>query len=383
MKATKRIFILLISLLLAIPLSLPCKAEGRLSLSAESAVLVSLEDGRVLYEKDHRKRMGPASTTKIMTALTVLRYASPEETVTVSAEAVGTEGSSVYLCLGERLTVEQLLYALLLSSANDAAVALAIHVSGSIEGFAEKMNGYAAELGLADTHFTNPHGLCHSDHYTTALDLALITREAMGNGLLRSIFATYKATIPFDGEPDQRLLVNHNKLLRSYEGAIGVKTGYTKATGRTLVSAAERDGLTLIAVTLNAPDDWRDHKALLDHGFEHFENRTVYDVGEFEYSFPIVGGISDTVTLTNTVSMSAVLPKGSSVDGITVSSCYRFAFAPLKCGALLGEVEISIGDVRLHSPLALSERADKISQKRSIFDRLGDIFNKGTKKWQS
>ena len=377
MKAIKRIFVLLISLLLILPTALPCKAETKLSLSAESAVLISLDDGSILYEKDCRRRMGPASTTKIMTALTVLRHASPHETVTVPSEAVGTEGSSVYLCLGERLTVEQLLYALLLSSANDAAVALAVHISGSIEDFAEEMNGYAQELGLEDTHFTNPHGLCDSDHYTTALDLALITREAMGNSLLRSIFATYKTTIPFEGEPNQRLLVNHNKLLRSYEGAIGVKTGYTKATGRTLVSAAVREGLTLIAVTLNAPDDWQDHKALLDHGFENFEMRTVYGVGDFEYSLPLVGGESDTVTLTNTQPLSAVMPKGSSVDETVVYSSLRFAYAPVKRGEVLGEVELRIDEMSLRSPLSVKVGVSSERKNPSVFRRLGDIFNKG------
>ena len=245
---------------------LPVSAEpvsGTPTVSSQSAVLMDARYGLVLFEKDADRRLPMASTTKIMTALTALANAAPETVIRTAPEAVGVEGSSVYLSEGEELTLEQLLYALLLQSANDAAAAIAVGVGGSIAEFADLMNAQAQRLGLTDTHFANPHGLDADGHYTTARELAVITREALSHPLIRKIVGTRRATIPQGENPDARLLVNHHRLLRTYPDAIGVKTGFTKKSGRCLVSAAERDGVTLIAVTLNAPDDWRDHTAML------------------------------------------------------------------------------------------------------------------------
>ena len=330
-------------------------ADSPIGITAKSAVLIDADSGSILYEKNAHEQMGMASTTKIMTALTVLWLCSADSVVKISREAVGIEGSSVYLCEGEELTVEQLLYALLLSSANDAAVALAIHSAGSVDRFAEKMNQYADALGIEDTHFTNPHGLYDDEHYTTAYSLALIAREAMKNELLRRIFSTYKATIPFCGEPDRRLLVNHNKLLRSYDGAIGVKTGFTKKTGRTLVSAAERDGLTLIAVTLNAPDDWKDHTSMLDYGFENYERRVLYDAYEYELYMPVVGSDTEYVRLTNSLPLALTLKKGDLSASVRVLSSYRFLFAPCNEGKELGTLELSANGNTVSSPIVTTE----------------------------
>ena len=345
-------------------------AEAPLGLSAKSAVLIDAESGSILYEKNAHERMGMASTTKIMTALTVLWLCSADSVVTVPKEAVGIEGSSVYLCEGEELTVEQLLYALLLSSANDAAVALAIHSSGSVESFAEKMNQYAETLGIGDTHFTNPHGLYDEEHYTTAYSLALIAKEAMKNELLRKIFSTYKATIPFCGEPDRRLLVNHNKLLRTYDGAIGVKTGFTKKTGRTLVSAAERNGLTLIAVTLNAPDDWQDHTSMLDYGFENYERRVLYEAYEFEYYMPAVGSDTEYVRLTNSLPLALTLKKGECAVSERVLSSYRFVYAPCSIGTELGTLELCTDGQAVSSPLVTGERVCSPKKEKSFWGKL-------------
>ena len=269
MKKRSLLWLLAISICAVFIIPMPASAlpEAELPLSAESAILMDASDGSVLYEKNAHARKGMASTTKIMTALVAAQSMPLDKNILIPKEAVGIEGSSVYLTEGESLTVRQLLYALLLSSANDAATALAIASAGSVESFAEKMNLFAKELGLSDTHFINPHGLYHEDHYTTAFELALITAAALRNTTVKEIVSTYKTDIPLGNEKKGRLLVNHNKLLKLYEGAIGVKTGFTKKTGRCLVSAAERDGLTLIAVTLNAPDDWNDHIKMLDHGF--------------------------------------------------------------------------------------------------------------------
>jgi D-alanyl-D-alanine carboxypeptidase len=225
------------------------------SVSARSAIVVEAETGRVIWAKNAHVSLPMASTTKIMTALVALENADPEKTVSIPPDAVGVEGSSVYLYEDERLRLEDLLYAMLLESANDAAAAIAIEVGGSIEGFSEMMNAKAEELGLERTSFANPHGLDDPEHYTTAAELARIAVAAMKNESFCNIVSTYKKTIPLNETEGVRLLINHNKMLSRYDGAVGIKTGYTKKSGRCLVSAAERDHVKLICVTLNAPDD--------------------------------------------------------------------------------------------------------------------------------
>ena len=233
------------------------------ALSARSAVLIDADSCRVLCGVLHNERMAMASTTKIMTALVAAEAGELDRLVSVSPDAVGIEGSSIYLYAGEKLTLRDLICAMLLESANDAAAAIAIEVGGSIEGFCAMMNEKAKELGLCDTHFTNPHGLYDEEHYTTAYELAVIASRVLANKTLRKIVSSKKMTVtPIEGSV--RVLYNHNKMLAMYDGAIGIKTGFTKKSGRCLVSAAERNGLTLIAVTLDAPDDWRDHTSLLD-----------------------------------------------------------------------------------------------------------------------
>ena len=364
----------LISLLLCLCIILPhlgttVLAKGLpLEVSAESAILCDA-DGRLLYEKNSKERMGMASTTKIMTALVVTELLSLDKAVIIPREAVNVEGSSVYLCEGERLSVEQLLYALLLSSANDAAVALAIAAAGSVATFAHKMNERAVSLGLCDTHFVNPHGLDDERHYTTAYDLAIISAEALKDPTIRKIASTKKATIPqgvTQETPEggtERYLYNHNKLLSRYEGAIGLKTGYTKSTGRCLVSAAERDGLTLIAVTLDAPDDWNDHAAMLNSGFSHYERRTLFDVGEFSYQLPLSGGYEGSVTLTNTQPLTLTMPKGSSDLEYVIEAYSRFGVAPLKKGSILADLRVQNGFGELYIPLACAYEAKALHKK--------------------
>ena len=235
-------------------------------LSAKSAVLYDPHSESFLYSKNADTRLPMASTTKIMTALVAIESASLEATVDISDDAIGTEGSSLYLKEGERMTMGDLLFGLMLRSANDAAAAIAYEISGSIEAFADKMNEKAESLGLTDTHFTNPHGLDDKEHYTTARELAIITGEALKNDTFLQIVSTKKQIIT-NSDGESRLLINHNKLLNMYENTIGVKTGFTKKSGRCLVGAAERDGVRLITVTINAPDDWKDHIALFDYGF--------------------------------------------------------------------------------------------------------------------
>lgn len=345
------------------------------STSAESAILMDADSGRILYEKNAHKRMGMASTTKLMTALVALSLADKDRIISIPAEAVGIEGSSVYLVEGEKLTLEELILALLLSSANDAATAIAISLAGSEEAFADKMNEYARSLGLADTHFTNPHGLYSEEHYTTAKDLGVIAAEALKNETIRRIVATKKATIPHDGKADARLLVNHNRLLKSYDGAIGMKTGFTKATGRCLVSAAQRDGLTLICVTLNAPDDWRDHTAILDFGFENFERRIFYTASAFSYALPLCDSQRDSVSLTNTEPLSLTVRKGSEIDDLTVEAPFRFAVGSVRRGNFFGQVTVCADGQSVSSPLAFAESTTGNTRRRiGFFERIYTFF---------
>ena len=377
--------LLLLAALLLSVLYLPVAADRAgstlPSVSAKSAILIEAESGRILYAKNANQRLPMASTTKIMTALVALESAPPDRIVRIPLEAVGVEGSSVYLYEGEELTLEQLLYALLLSSANDAAVAIAVGLAGSVEGFADRMNAKAAALGLTNTHFVNPHGLDDPDHYTTAAELASITREALKNPLFRKIVSTKKATIPQGGEADRRLLVNHNKLLNRYAGAIGVKTGYTKRSGRSLVSAAERDGVTLIGVTINAPSDWNDHTALLDYGFSVCSRTVLAEIGSQTHSIPVVGGVTDTITVSNAEILAVILPTDHGAIRAVVE-LPRFVYAEIQKDEKLGQVvfwcdtdgdgiEERIGILPLHAAETVKKRP-----KKGFWNRLLRLFGK-------
>ncbi len=263
---SKKTFCLIWSLILSVLFCVPSFAASNVTVSAKSALLLECSSGSVLFEKNADERLPMASTTKIMTALVAIEKCPLDRIVTATSVSCGVEGSSIYMREGEKFTMEELLYALLLASANDAACLIAEEVAGDIPSFAEMMNSKAAELGLSDTHFSNPHGLDAEDHYTSAYDLARLASAALSSPVFRTIVSTYRKNIG-SGE-NTRHLLNHNRLLKMYDDALGVKTGYTRSSGRCLVSAAERDGVMLVAVTLSDPDDWRDHTLLLDHGFD-------------------------------------------------------------------------------------------------------------------
>lgn len=242
------------------------------SVSAEGAVLVDGSSRRVIYEKNSDKRLYPASTTKIMTALVTLETLDelglgPDSKVIVPVEAAGVEGSSLYLKAGEKLSLEELLYGLMLQSGNDSAEAIAVCVGGTREAFVEKMNLKAEQLGCSGTHFVNPSGLFDENHYTTAGDLAIIAAEAMEREDFREIVGAQK----WESEETDRSFVNKNKTVFNYEGGNGVKIGFTKKSGRTLVASAERDGTELIAVVLRDGNWFNDAYALMDYGFEIME----------------------------------------------------------------------------------------------------------------
>ena len=344
-----------------------------ISVSASSAVLIEAESGRVLYEKDADKRRPMASTTKIMTALVALENYDLAAPIKIPKEAVGIEGSSLYLVEGEELTLRELLYALMLRSANDAATAIAITVGGSVSDFADMMNEKAEEMGLTDTHFDNPHGLDSDEHYTTARELALITAEALKNEVFREIVSTYKKLLPLDGVPDRRLVVNHNRLLRTYDGCIGVKTGFTKKDGRCLVSAAERDGITLIAVTLNAPNDWSDHKRMLDSGFAAVK-RVKISYDGIEGYLPTVGAKTDMIKYGAVGDTYAVLPKDAGELRVVIE-LPRFVFAPVKKGDIIGRAVFMNGDDEVASlPIEALTDAPKRKVKKTFWQWFLGLF---------
>lgn len=267
--------------LLAAVLFLTPKVQA---VSAEKAIVIDAVSGRVLYEKNADQQSLIASTTKIMTALIVCEQCNVLDRMRIPKEAVGIEGSSMYLKEGEILTLQELLYGLMLSSGNDAAVALAIYCGGTVEGFAELMNDKARILGMTGTHFENPNGLDSPGHYSTARDLAILASYAMENPIFYKTVSAKTVTV------GERYLRNHNKLLWQVEGADGVKTGFTKAAGRILVSSATRDGRRIIAVTLNDPHDWKDHAALLEEGFARYNVQRIVTKGDLVTTLEVAGG---------------------------------------------------------------------------------------------
>ena len=361
--------LLLITLFLILSYTIASAGTSDLSLSARAAVLYEPETKSFLYEKNCDLRLPMASTTKVMTALVAIERGDLGEYVEIDSRAVGTEGSSAYLKEGEIITLEELLYALLLSSANDAAVAIACHISGEVDKFATLMNEKAVILGLKNTSFKNPHGLDDTEHYTTAKDLAIISAEAMKNETFKNIVSSYKKS--FSSEERSRTYVNHNKLLNKYDGCVGVKTGFTKKSGRCLVGACEKDGVSLITVTLNASDDWCDHEKLFDLGYSMVERIILCNPYDYLYTVPTIGAKDKSVTLTNKDGFSAIVPKGVHIIKDYVKS-HRYLIAPVSDEEILGEIYFTvdgkkIGSVRLYSTDNITNNEEKGLLKR-IFD---------------
>lgn len=298
------------------------------AISARSAALMDPISGRLLYEKDSARRSLIASTTKIMTALLICERCNVLDQMKIPKQVVGIEGSSMYLKEGERLTLQELLYGLMLSSGNDAAVALALYCCGSIEEFANLMNDKARSLGMSQTHFENPNGLDAKNHYSTARDLAILASYAMENPVFAQTVSTKTITI------GSRCLRNHNKLLWLYPGADGVKTGYTKAAGRILVSSASRNRRRLVAVTINDPDDWRDHGALLDQGFEKYNFQRIVSVGDCVGYREIAGGNPSRVAVLAAENYVYAISKEESPQLLLPGS--GFIYAPVAEGADAG-----------------------------------------------
>lgn len=312
-------------------------AAGAVSTSASSAILIDGESGRVLYEQNAHETRYIASITKLMTALVAMESGHAlDEVVTVKREHTGAEGSSMYLREGEQVTLEALMYGLLLASGNDAALVVADHCGGTVEEFVARMNRKAALLGMENTSFVNPSGLTEEGHQSTAADMARLAAACMKNDVIAGIVGTRSITIA------GRTFTNHNKLLWRYEGCVGMKTGYTERSGRTLISCAQRDGQRLIAVTLNDGNDWADHTAMLDFGFASYERAQLAQAGQVYTRVPVQGSLLSFVEVEFASDVFYPLAEGEQVREEV--SLVPWAQAPLEQGQTAGTVSYYLGD---------------------------------------
>mgnify|MGYP001022550571 CR=1 FL=1 len=369
MKTRFKRFTALLCALLCLYSVFPCKVSA-VNTSATSAILMDVDSGRVLYAQNENAKMLIASTTKIMTALVALENGELRGTVKVTAEAANTEGSSMYLKAGEKLTLETLLYGLMLSSGNDAAVAVAQGVAGSTDKFVKLMNQKAKELGMSGTSFANPNGLDDEKHYSTARDMAVLACAAMNNEAFARIVSTRSVTV------GGRTLINHNKLLSYVDGCIGLKTGYTKAAGRTLVSCARRNGQRLVAVTLQDGNDWADHAALYDYGFSEYPSHRAMTIGETVGTLAVTRGVSTAIPVVAAESFSWPLAQGEKLE-------VRFELpesvkAPVTAGAKVGHAVFTLngketGRVEL---LCGGDALSAIQPPSSLLRRMGELLKK-------
>ena len=340
------ILVLIVSILVISLMTVYAAADSKektpSGISARSAALYCPEAESFLFEKCASERLPMASTTKIMTALLAIEKGDLSKVVKIPVAASGIEGSSIYLEAGEEILFTDLLYSVLLQSANDAATALALEISGDIDSFSDLMNQRALQMGLSDTHYENPHGLDGREHYTTAHDLAILSANALQNPIFKEITSTYKHSFT-TSLGKERTVVNHNKMLKMYDGTVGVKTGFTKKSGRCLSSAAERDGITLIAVTLDAPDDWRDHKALLNYGFDLLTATDPDILTEREFTIPVIGGEKDGLICFREEIKPFVHLKS---EGEIKATVYlpRYIVAPVEEGTTVGKILYKLGE---------------------------------------
>ena len=350
-----------ILLLLAAGLCTGAHAEEPPETSAASYILMDADSGRTLTSDNENEPRLIASTTKIMTALIALEHCDPDTEVEILPAWTGIEGSTMYLAAGQVMTVRDLLYGLMLASGNDAAVALACVTAGDVESFAGLMNERAAELGCEHTHFDNPSGLDGTEHYSCARDLALIAREAIRNDEFRRIVSTLTASV------GELTFTNHNRLLRDCEGVFGVKTGYTEAAGRTLVTCCERGGATLICVTLSDPDDWIDHTALYDWAYgTYYLDDPVRGVS---WTIPVIGGEGEAAAVSAAGSVSILRCADDSVQ--TRIQLPAFAFAGVTCGERAGELDVFVnGELTASVSLEYNDTVDRAASGHSFFDRL-------------
>lgn len=349
----------------------PGSAREEAVITSESAVLMDKDSGRVLYARNPHVRRPIASITKIMTGILALELGNLDDVVVVSPLAAVVEGSSIWLEEGEEKTLEELVYGLMLRSGNDAASAIAEHIAGSVENFALLMNQRARQLGAHNTRFKNPHGLHHDEHYSTAYDMAVIARHALGIAKFQEIIATPEVKITWPGHEWSRVLRNQNRLLDLYEGGDGIKTGWTTPAGRCFVGSATREGWQLITVVLNAPSMWEDAMSLLDLGFDQYQRHTLAREGAFVRQVPLEGGVRENLRVKAAEGFSLALKEEEEallrldlnlVDGLR---------APVTEGQLVGVLDVRIGEEPVGSILL---RAAEDMPRANFFHALQSFF---------
>ncbi len=353
-------------------------ATQGMSVGAKAAIVMEAGTGKILFAQNADTPLPFASTTKIMTALLTLEQQGLDNEFEVDPQAIKVEGSSMGLVKGDKVTLRTLAAGMLLPSGNDAANAAAVRISGSIPAFVELMNRRAKEMGLKNTSFETPSGLDGENHYSTAFDLAQLAREALKNTDFAEICSQYKMRVSYGNPPYNRWLTNHNKLVNYYDGAMGMKTGFTKKAGRCLVSCAQRNGVTLICVTLSCPDDWNTHTNLYDYFFDRMQ---VEDLSKDlpAITVPVTGGVSPTVNAIKSGNAQIAIPiQGAQVEYIV--QVQPFLYAPVAAGQTLGQVEIVL-DGQVVSTLDLLSQQDvpllnPYIEKKSFGAWLQGIWNK-------
>ncbi len=326
------------------------------TVSAQSAVVLDAFTGETLFEKNADQKRTMASTTKIMTTLLALEQNDPNREIVATKEMVTVEGSGMGLLAGDHITLQGLCYGMMLSSGNDAANTVALSLSSSFEEFAQQMNQKAKQIGMRNTRFVTPSGLDADGHYSTAYDMALLMQHAMKNPDFCQIAQTVTAQVAYGNPPYKRTLTNHHKLLKEYDGCLGGKTGFTKKSGRCLVTAARRNGATLICVTLSAPDDWNDHKALLDYGFAQMES---ISFPERTFCLPTVGGTQPQIQLTY-APLQVSIPSAHRNKLSVQTQLAPFLYAPIETGETVGIQGVFYdGQLLLSTPIIATEQVDR------------------------
>lgn len=340
----RRLFCLALAVVIGWLLPSAASAE-EVGTSAAACVIIDAESGRILLSHNAESPLPMASTTKVMTALLAIEGGNLDAPVTCSRSAFGVPGTSIYLAEGETLTLREMLYGLMLASGNDAATAIAEHIGGTVEEFCRMMTARARELGCTNTVFLTPHGLPCEGHYTTAHDLALIAREAMRYPVFREIVGTSRATIPWEGRNYDRVLNNKNKLLTTYEGATGIKTGYTKKAGRCLVFGAERNGMEIIGAVLNCPDWFNEAARLMDLAFERYEAVTMLTAGDLTATLPVSYSDGHTVDAVLSADLTGIAAKGT-LPQVEIDFPDTLQ-APVYAGQIIGAARLTAGGITI------------------------------------
>lgn len=355
-------------------------ANDELVTKGKAVILMDAKSGRILYENNSQEKLPPASLTKIMTGFLISENGNLDRKVTISEHAANTPECTVYLEPGEVLTRMELLYAAMLPSANDACVALAESIAGSENSFVEMMNRRANALGLHNTHFVNPHGLHAENHYTTAYDLALLTKRALANPVFAEVVSTQREVIPWDSRPDEdRILLNQNRLLYRYDDAVGVKTGYTRQAGNCVVGAAQKGDMLLIAVSMNSSTVYEDLEILFDYGFNNYHMARLGETCDVSWDIMIENGESSSVTAVPVADLQVAVTE-EEVPYLAYSlSVKPKVSAPIKNGDILGTCVIFLKGEQIGSIDAIAE--NNIGIKRVESSALSKLSLMATSKW--